>query len=81
MAYDSWFDGVTLPELPRSWDAVAQWTVPPNNLLGGSTVTIYAVDRRLRDSLLANLRAYARQLPSTVAVHYVPAGSGKFTVR
>jgi hypothetical protein len=81
MAYDSWFEGVTLPELPRSWDAVAQWTVPPNNLLGGSTVTIYAVDRRLRDSLLANLRAYAPQLPSTVAVHYVPAGSGKFTVR
>jgi hypothetical protein len=62
MIYDSWFIGGVPPE----WTRVGRWTIQDNVIVGGETVSFYAVDpaetARLRESLIA----FASQLPADV---------------
>jgi hypothetical protein len=40
--YDNWFPN----GLPRDWVRVGRWTIPNNVIVGGDTVSFYAVDQR-----------------------------------
>ncbi len=63
IVYDAWF-----ADLPRSWQRVARWSVPSSYVLGGDTVSFYAVDPAEAESLAAHLREFERALPAGVKV-------------
>jgi hypothetical protein len=69
LVYDSWFEGTGLPP---SWQKVEQWRVPTRLVLGGDSVSIYAVDPAEAANLAEHLREFSAQLPPEVAVSRVP---------
>jgi len=69
--YDNWFDGDKYPKIPRSWTRVGRWTVTNNFILGGATVSFYAVQRSECAPLFSHLDAYRSELPSDVTVEIV----------
>ena len=62
--------------VPPTWDCVAEWKLTGATVLIAPAVRFYAITPTERSALLANLRAYAPELPATVAVRYFgPRGS------
>ena len=72
MVYDTWFTAqeMKLPQLPSEWTAVATWTVPHNYVLGGPTVTFYALKPEYVEQLSVKLHSYERQLPPGISTRY-----------
>ncbi|MFW5696908.1 MAG: DUF2752 domain-containing protein [Phototrophicaceae bacterium] len=65
IVYESWFE--QYGGLPPEWVAVGRWQVAHDPaILGGDTVTFFAVDPAAADSLAANLRAFSASLPPGV---------------
>jgi hypothetical protein len=60
--YDNWFPS----GLPREWVRVGRWTIPNNVILGGDTVSFYAVDSAEVTSLGESLADFSAQLPADV---------------
>ena len=60
--YDNWFPG----GLPREWVRVGRWTIPNNVILGGDTVSFYAVDPAEAAHLRESLEDFSPQLPADV---------------
>jgi len=65
MVYDYWYAG-EVGGLPREWVQVGRWTVRNNVILGGDTVSIYALDPSEVSHLIQCLREYSRKLPREV---------------
>jgi hypothetical protein len=63
--YDKWFE--PFGGLPREWIEVGAWTLADTVVVGGATVSFYAVGPRLAGALTASLRAFSSQLPAGVA--------------
>ncbi|HEU4471524.1 MAG TPA: hypothetical protein VFR58_10595 [Flavisolibacter sp.] len=66
IVYDEWFD----PALLGKWSKVATWQVGDNVILGGDTVSFYAINAADSGELQRNLQAFEAQLPAGVAVRY-----------
>lgn len=68
IVYDDWFtkDLPTVKNLPLRWVKVGSWQVKKNFMLGGDTVSIYAVDPSEVQNLISNLKAFAQYLPKDV---------------
>jgi hypothetical protein len=64
IVYESWYRNYG--GLPPGWRALGTWRVAYNVILGGDTVTLYAVAPGSDARLIANLRAYAAELPPDV---------------
>ncbi len=64
LIYDEWFEG----RIPGSWTKVAEWTVPEVHVLGGPTVSFYAVDPAEVEPLARYLAAFEGRLPAAVLV-------------
>ncbi len=65
VVYRSWFDG----RIPARWVPVFDWRVTDitgHSVLGGYTVTFYAVDPTQASLLAHNILDFARELPSGV---------------
>ncbi len=65
IVYDEWFQGAAA--FTRSWTRAGSWTTEPDGD-AESRVTFYGRDRAAAERLRANLRDFATQLPSGVAV-------------
>ncbi len=65
IVYDHWFAG-EVGGLPSDWVRVGRWTIPDNVVLGGDTVSIYAVDPSEVPHLIQCLREFSRRLPRDV---------------
>jgi hypothetical protein len=65
LLYDQWFTGA-VGGLPSDWVQVGQWTVPNNVILGGDTVSIYAVGPSEVPYLIQCLRGFSRRMPRKV---------------
>ncbi len=65
MVYDYWFAG-EVGGLPPDWVQVGRWTVRNNVILGGDTVSIYALSPSETPYLIQCLREYSPQLPRDV---------------
>jgi hypothetical protein len=61
--YEAW-----LKEKPKEWVRVEQWTVPNPTVLGGPTVSFYALSEGEVESLRAALSQFRPLLPSSVEV-------------
>lgn len=61
IVYENWF-----ASLPKEWVKVGQWTVSDNVVLGGETVSFFAVGVNRAGSLIANLKEFAPYLPKDV---------------
>jgi hypothetical protein len=57
-------------ELLNKWTKVASWQVLNNVICADDSVSFYAVNPALRESLRNNLRAYQPSLPQGVVVRY-----------
>lgn len=66
MIYDSWFMDKGTSTLPVSWIKVGQWKINHNVVCGDDTVSFYAISPPAKDSLMNNLKNFARDLPSAV---------------
>jgi len=66
IVYDDWFD----PALTSGWKKVATWKVDNNVILGGDTVSFYAVGENSSEPLSENLHAFQHLLPVGVTVNY-----------
>lgn len=64
IVYDKWFD--INGGLPPQWVKVGQWTIKDNRIVGGDTVTFYAVDTNEAAALAANLQQFTARLPTDV---------------
>ncbi len=60
--YDNWFPS----GLPREWVRVGRWTIPNNVILGGDTVSFYAVDSAEITYLSESLADFSAQLRADV---------------
>ena len=60
--YDNWFVG----GVPPAWIRIGRWTILNNVLLGGDTVSFYAVDPSEAQHLRESLGDFSTQLPSDV---------------
>jgi len=65
IVYAPWFAG-EVGGLPSDWVRVGRWTIPNNVVLGGDTVSIYAVDPSEVPHLTQCLRDFSRRLPRDV---------------
>jgi hypothetical protein len=63
--YDYWF-AAAVGGLPPEWLRVGQWTIRNNVVVGGDTVSIYAVDPAEVPHLTRCLREFATRLPRDV---------------
>jgi hypothetical protein len=63
--YDYWYGGA-VGGLPPEWRRVGQWTIRNNVVLGGDTVSIYAVDPSEVSYLIQCLREFSARLPRDV---------------
>ena len=63
--YDHWFGG-QVGGLPAEWVKVGQWTIRNNVVLGGDTVSFYAVDPSEVTYLSQSLREFSLELPRDV---------------
>ena len=61
IVYEDWFAGVD-----EAWLKAGEWKIPDNIICAGDTVSFWAVDPARRSELLANLRAFAPELPPEV---------------
>ena len=59
IVYDSWFHGW----LPPEWIRVGRWTIQNNVIVGGDTVSFYAVDPTEATHLSESLTDFSPQLP------------------
>ncbi len=66
IVYDSWFGN----RIPASWRRAATWTVQNNVVLGGNTVTFYALRPEELGPLRAHLGEFSRELPQSVAQRF-----------
>ena len=66
VVYDEWFD----PALLRRWHKVASWTIRDNVILGGDTVSFYAIDEAGVSILAAQLKDFEYTLPGGVTAAY-----------
>jgi hypothetical protein len=66
IVYDSWFGN----RIPASWRRAATWTVQNNVVLGGNTVTFYALRPEELGPLRAHLNEFSRELPPSVVQHF-----------
>lgn len=66
VVYDEWFD----PALLRRWHKVASWTIRDNVILGGDTVSFYAIDSPDVAVLAGQLKEFESQLPAGVTAAY-----------
>jgi len=66
IVYDSWFGN----RIPVSWRRAATWTVQNNVVLGGNTVTFYALRPEELGPLRAHLNEFSRELPRSVAQRF-----------
>jgi hypothetical protein len=66
VVYDEWFD----PALLRRWHKVASWTIRDNVILGGDTVSFYAIDDSDVSVLTGQLKAFESELPAGVTAAY-----------
>lgn len=64
LVYTSWFDDYG--GVPPAWQRAADWQTPDNVILGGSVVSIFAVDGAQRAALDDHLAAFAGDLPARV---------------
>jgi hypothetical protein len=64
IVYDDWYR--VYGGVPAHWREVGTWRVAYNVVLGGDTVTIYAVAPGSEGRLVRNLREFARELPTSV---------------
>jgi hypothetical protein len=65
--YDEWFThGFLMNSLPTSWLRAGSWKIHNNVVAGSDTVSFYALRAEALPGLVANLRAYASQLPADV---------------
>jgi hypothetical protein len=60
--YDDWFVG----GVPPAWTRIGRWTVQNNVILGGSTVSFYAVNTAEIPYLSESLGRFSSQLPADV---------------
>jgi hypothetical protein len=67
VVYDHWYN--LYGGLPREWLKVGTWTVSDSAVLGGNTVTFYAVDPSEAQRLSSYLREYSGRLPAGVEVN------------
>ena len=58
--YDNWFPG----EVPSTWVRVGRWTVRDNVILGGDTVSFYAVNHSETVYLSESLTDFSSRVPS-----------------
>jgi hypothetical protein len=65
IVYDFWYGG-RVGGLPPEWIRVGQWTVPNNVILGGDTVSFYALDPSEVSRLMGCLRDFSPRLPPDV---------------
>ena len=63
--YDHWFGG-EVGGLPAEWVKVGQWTIRKNVVVGGDTVSFYAVDPSEVAYLSQSLREFSVKLPGDV---------------
>jgi hypothetical protein len=63
IVYDHWFEGNC--EIPSEWIKVGEWEIS-NNVCGGDTVSLYAVDPEGESKLIENLRIFSPQLPKDI---------------
>lgn len=66
--YNAWVG----PWAPKEWIEVATWTIQDNFICAHATVSFYATKPDGVPKLQAALKAYQPQLPSRVAVQYLP---------
>ncbi len=59
--YESWFGG----RIPVNWRRAGTWTIRNKVVVGGDTVTFYAVRPDAFEELRLHLRDFARELPAT----------------
>lgn len=59
--YENWFSS-----LPQTWIKVGEWTISDNVAVGGRTVSFFAVDENETERLIANLKAFSKELPKDV---------------
>lgn len=64
--YDSWFDSF----LTKNWDKAASWKIQSNVIAGDSIISFYTLNPSSKNILQQRLKAFERQLPSSVAVKY-----------
>jgi hypothetical protein len=62
--YDNWFNGI----IPSTWVKVGQWSVKNDVVLGGNTVSFYAVNSKEKEGLIKDLKAFSPQLPKDIQV-------------
>jgi hypothetical protein len=65
IVYDYWYGGA-VGGLPPEWVRVGQWTIRNNVILGGDTVSFYALDPSEVSHLTQCLREFAVRLPRDV---------------
>jgi hypothetical protein len=70
LVYDTWF--TDFGGLPEAWKKVGQWRAPDPHILGGDTISIYAVDRAEAPRLADHLREFAPELPRDVEAKHFP---------
>jgi hypothetical protein len=66
IVYDSWFGN----RIPASWRRAATWTVQNNVVLGGNTVTFYALRPEELGPLRAHLNEFSPELPPSVVQRF-----------
>jgi hypothetical protein len=65
IVYDYWYGGA-VGGLPADWVRVGQWTIQNNVIVGGDTVSFYALDPSEVSYLTQCLREFALRLPRDV---------------
>jgi hypothetical protein len=65
IVYDHWFAG-EVGGLPAEWVRVGQWTIQNNVVVGGDTVSFYALDASEVSHLSQCLREFSLRLPRDV---------------
>jgi hypothetical protein len=65
IVYDYWYAG-EVGGLPPEWVRVGQWTIRNNVILGGGTVSFYALDPGEVSRLIQCLREFSAKLPRDV---------------
>jgi hypothetical protein len=69
IAYDNWFGAYG--GLPATWQKAGEWTVQENIVLGGSTVSFYAMNPAQRAVLASELKAFGAGLPADMKQTFV----------
>jgi hypothetical protein len=65
MVYDYWYGGA-VGGLPAEWVRVGQWTIRNNVIVGGDTVSFYALDPSEVSHLTQCLQEFGQRLPRDV---------------